>query len=1109
MEDSNSPENSDAKKEKKMDEIKDERKEKESDDEKETPSQLLSKYILIYSQSMDNNDEFEVRFGTNYRNPITKIKFNNVIQKLKSLGFEQSNVEHYLNINNEFVDNRTGRKKISNIRTKISNIHNIKKYCNTNTISLEDIQASSYISFLQKFRKKVTDILLKPIDFDNFEFRVNYKSERNLKFNSELVQGVINSWNDSKKIFRLIKRLTFTHNNYPFKFDLSIVRSSKKYRSKLIPEYNIETSNVFKNAETYEIEIEIDNTFRSSIDLQKKLKSSIKIILSALQKTNYPISYTEQNLVLQEYVHLINNGPVNRKIYTTDFIGPSSISTEIINIIPLSENLSFPNINLPYTVTEKADGIRALMYISSIGKIYLINTNMEIIFTGCITKNEECFSTIIDGELVERDKNNKFINYYLCFDIYYLNGKSVMEFPFLEMEGLVYDNPKMSKDIFRYKTILKVLNAINISCVTSKEIPLKIKPKEFYKNTTKSIFSQCNQILTKVDEGGFIYETDGLIFTPLNTGVGMDSIGLKPPTRKMTWNKSMKWKPPEFNTVDFLITTKKDKTGSDLISNEFTDGVNLASNKQILKYKTIILRVGFDERKHGFMNPFKNILDDELPDTNNTDQNLYRPVPFQPTNPTPDYPAYICNIYLTDNNKMLTENGEEFFEDETIVEFKFDKNAPKFLQWIPIRVRNDKTTDYKKGRKNYGNAYHVANSVWKSIHNPVTSLMIRTGKNIPNEIIDNDVYYNRSGNKTITRSLRDFHNLVVKRSLILSVSRSGNSLIDQSVGKAGDFSKWKASKLSFVFGIDYSKDNIQNRIDGACARYLKEKMRWKSLPKVIYLYGDSSKNLKSGEAFDDPKCKQVAKAIFGQGTRDKQILGKGVFKHYGKGLNGFDIVSNQFSIHYFFENKIKLNNFLRNVTECCKVGGYFIGTCYDGKKVFNQLKRKSYDESIVIMQQERKMWELKKKFSQDVFENDESCLGYEISVYQESINKMFSEYLVNFDYLTRLMENYGFTPLTKDEAKNLDFVSGIGSFSLLFDKMNKTLKKDRKSKDLYGTAPKLNANEKKISFLNNYFIYKKRRPVNATAVFNSLVKIENIKKKLRHKKLKRKIILKK
>ena len=74
--------------------------------------------------------------------------------------------------------------------------------------------------------------------------------------------------------------------------------------------------------------------------------------------------------------------------------------------------------------------------------------------------------------------------------------------------------------------------------------------------------------------------------------------------------------------------------------------------------------------------------------------------------------------------------------------------------------------------------------------------------------------------------------------------------------------------------------------------------------------------------------------------------------------------------------------------------------------------------------------------------------------------------------------------------------------------MNNKIKRGQ-DLSLFGTAPNLNPNEKKISFLNNYFIYKKRRPINGETVFNSLVKSEpKKKKKLRFKKLKRKIKLK-
>ncbi len=57
--------------------------------------------------------------------------------------------------------------------------------------------------------------------------------------------------------------------------------------------------------------------------------------------------------------------------------------------------------------------------------------NMNIQYTGCITKHTKNFGTIIDGEHVLYDKNGNFINYYLCFDIYFKNNKDIRNLPFI------------------------------------------------------------------------------------------------------------------------------------------------------------------------------------------------------------------------------------------------------------------------------------------------------------------------------------------------------------------------------------------------------------------------------------------------------------------------------------------------------------------------------------------------------------------------------------------------------------------------------------------------------------------------------------------------------
>jgi hypothetical protein len=1072
-------------------------------DDKPTTNELLKSYIdiLVDSRQQGGNQELEVIFGDKHEDLISRIDFENVIGKLKSIGFTsgfaQNDGEYYLNIQNQFINKKTGETSIGNIRTTISGVSQIQKYCEKNTFDLDN--PPKYVQFMQKVSKFHNGSRLKPITYDDFRFRINYKEEKILKNNFDIVRGLLQSWNNEKKIFRLIKRFTFRDYRFPYiKVDCSIVRSSKKNRNRLIPEFRIESSNVFNNPEKYEIEIEIDSskfptrTADFADTLLTNLRKTIKYVMSGLQETNFPVSYKEQDRVLTEYMHVLYKNVPQRPVQTKDFVGPSSKSLELPNIVPLNDDIIVPNIRLPYTVTEKADGKRKLLFINGKGAVYLININMNVQFTGDITKKKELFNTIIDGEHVLHDKNGAFINNYLAFDIYYINNKDVRSQPFYI--------PEDAGEKDRLSLLNSTLQNINFEGVVGETVPLKVRAKTFHFSEGVGIFSKCGEILNRVRDGLFEYETDGLIFTPADKGVGSNTIGETRSPVKRTWDWSFKWKPPNFNTIDFLVTTQKTEKGSDFIGNIFENGDNVNTIENLTQYKTLILRVGFDEKKHGFLNPCEDVIQGRTPKKNSREENnSYKPVPFYPVNPTPQFPAYLCNIVLENSGEtkvMLTEDKTGVIEDETIVEFKYNKTKDKFWQWVPIRVRLDKTADYRSGGRNFGNAYHVAQSVWNSIHNPVTEEMLTTGSDIPDLIADDDVYYNKKSNGTITRALRNFHNLFVKRALILGASKRGDTLIDMTVGKGGDFPKWIAAKLSFVFGLDLSRDNIENRMDGTCARFLKYQGQFRTMPDALFVNANSENNIRSTEACITDKGKEITRAIFGEGPRDEKKLGKGVFRQYGKAKDGFDIVSNQFSIHYFFKDSYTLNSFLRNVSECCKVGGYFIGTSYDGRKVFRELESKSQGEGISINKGGVKMWSITKDYPNEEFSNDVSCLGYEITVFQESINKPFVEYLVNFDYLTRIISNYGFILLERDEARELGLPDSMGNFDQLYYDMESQLKLRRIRKSDIGWANRMSSEEKRISFLNKYFIFKKVRDVNAEDVSRTLTEINPVQEEI-------------
>jgi len=1089
----------------------------------QTPQESFEKLVKKY---YDNNrkGELEVKFGTKGAN-LTKNNYDNVVKKFKSCGFTavgEETGEYYLRVNCEFLDSITGRFKMSNIRTDIQTLPNIEDYCKNNDI--KHLPYNYFVDYLSKGPMFIDGTKIFPVDFPDFNFRATYSAETPAKMG--VVNNLTENWRKSKKEFRLINRVSFQHSDYPFRLDLSIVKYGnrmpdkfgRKNRGPIIRVYTMEESNILNNEEVYEIELEIDNSkvgpgtkFNSPQAIVEGLRKGIKFVLSGIQNTNYPISYLEQKNVIDAYMHLIWKDTHDPKRYVSSryFIGPNSYTLQMENIAPTNENATQPNIRKDFVVTDKADGQRHLLYINPTGKIYLINSNMDVLFTGARTDNTECFNTLIDGELITHDKHGKFINLYAAFDIYFIKSEDVRALSFMMNEG--------EKDVFKSRNNLlhfvrHNLNAVAITSKTNKTsktsktsktdgpvlatrdnllCPIRFCVKEFFPSHPKeSIFDACRQVLQKEDEGRFEYNTDGLIFTHAFYGVGSSEVGRSGPKEKTTWEYSFKWKPPQYNTIDFLVTTVKGPNNDDVVKTIFEDGQNNSGVTQLNEYKQIVLRCGFNEKRDGFINPCQDIIDDNLPHYQvryeDRPENDYVPQQFYPTDPY-DVNAGLCNVMLradTSGGKKMFSEENQVFEDNTIVEFRYDLTRDDGWRWVPLRVRYDKTARLRKGEREYGNAYHVCNSNWKSIHpsGRIDSDMLSTGLNIPDITVNEDKYYNTPSGKFKTGAMKQFHNLYVKKHLIVGVAKQDDTLIDLACGKAGDLPKWINARLSFVFGVDISQDNLENRLDGACARFLKARKVNKRMPYALFVNGNSAYNIQDGSAMLSDKAKQVTSAVFGKGPKDPSKIGVGVARQYAKGADGFHISSCQFALHYFFEKPDTLKGFMKNIAECTKHNGYFIGTAYDGKMVFNELKKLKPDDSIKIVEDGKTVWEMTKKYQGDVFDDDSSSIGYRIDIFQESINQTIPEYLVNFDYLNRVMSAYGFEVISREEAEEFGLPEGTGLFSELFLNMLDEINRNKyKAKD-YGDAPMMSANEKKISFLNRYFVYKKVRVVNTEAV---------------------------
>lgn len=1017
------------------------------DNKKTTP------YESYDIRNKNTNIEGEIRYSD-----IDYLKFKRTFGWLKSYGFEIVKEDYNLKIS----------LKENPLRIELNGLKSIQNYCISN-----ELPSSSVYMMKEKFNEYKNYY-----KNDDFGFRFSIQKESYLNDTSEEVLNTLRSWNTLDKYFRFMKRYSLVHKDYPnIRVDFSIVKSSPSYIKKF--------ENVFEQNESYEIEIELEDNikvFKTFEQTKKNINKIIKYICEGIQNSVFPIPKSIVNSVLQEYLGLTKIK--TEYISSRQFIGPSSYTLQKKNLLEDTTN-ECPSILNDFCVTDKADGDRKLLFITSKGFIYLIDTNMSVTYTGLNTKNSDCFSSLIDGEHISNDKFNSPLNLYASFDIYYIKGKDYRNYPF-------YTDKEKKGRYDKLKIFIKILN--NSLIVKSELNKLVLQSKEFYMSSdVTSIFECCEKLFKKIEEDQYPYETDGLILSSMSLGVGKESPVDDLKNYKYTWGHSFKWKPPEFNTIDFFVEIKQ--------TEKVNETVYLPSNdkKDIMPYNILNLYIGYDVKNHGLLEPQKKVF--EGVQTNKKVPYSYTKELFKPTHPIDNY-SHICYIPCsqdTNQNNILYAENKDIIENEMIVEFKYTFNEDKRLSWVPIRVRYDKTYEYKKTKKQFGNSFHVANSNWYSIHNPVTKEMItQNKKSLHFDIFEEEpkVYYNRSSQVSYTENLRKFHNKYVKKMLYDKLLFEKCNIIDYAVGKGGDIHKWLKNKCNFVLGIDISRDNIHNSKDGVCVRYLEQKKINKKMFNGLFICGDTSKqimnydfvNTNENNKEDQEISTFVIEQLFSH-NQSSTKYGKYIESLHGISKDLFDVGTIQFAVHYMFKNKYTFHSFLKNLSDTIKVGGTFIGTCYDGEKVFTLLQEKQTKEKIELFKEpednmkdthiinhneKRKIWSIEKKYNKEEFSQDETSLGYTIGVYQESINQEFEEYLVNFPYFIETLKHYGFEVENNIPDTNL---LGIGNF-----------------KDLYEHHLQhndaqyiLDDKEKQISFLNKYFIFRKKRQVNSTLTYNGFI----------------------
>jgi hypothetical protein len=520
-------------------------------------------------------------------------------------------------------------------------------------------------------------------------------------------EPVIN-WDKIQKYFKINKCITYTDSKTNVKYIVNISKSpDRDYYEAKEEDYHIalNKSKIINKTQQYEFYIDITNTDKDNI-----IPSIIKME-QALHLNSFIISRSQQLAVIMDYGKLVKNDIFTRRFNNKKppLLTPKPFTLERNNLLNPSDydnGYGITTILSEYTVTEKADGERLLMYIDGVGGVYLINNTHQVIDTG-LKSPSELYDSLIDGEYITCNKrqDNASVGLYASFDMYYHNNKKLTHLP------LIADSDSGQS---RYNYLLKTEKLL-ASKKNDHAIDYIVKEHMY----SKDILEDCKKILTNTT---YQYEIDGLIFTPAKLAV-LSNYANKPEriSDNFGWPKVLKWKPPEQNSIDFLVKKGEIITIDTVKYTEFK--LYIGYNKMQVQYYTM-------EEAFNYIYKFK-MFKDEIEKREMYTCMLFKPEYYYETGIDKSL------IKLLPNKEIRCENGDKI-EDEIIVEFNYDiTETNPSLRWKPMRVREDKTRIYRQGILSKTlNDYKTASNIWRSIHNPISQSNIMGNERIINNAYD-------------------------------------------------------------------------------------------------------------------------------------------------------------------------------------------------------------------------------------------------------------------------------------------------------------------------------------------------------------------------------------
>ena len=783
------------------------------------------------------------------------------------------------------------------------------------------------------------------------------------------------------------------------------------------------------------------------------LNNHIHKCYSIINNHSHLIALSEQNNILSKYCSLTKqrfNPSGDLKDQKIKLLGPQPITLN-------HQHLDYEspiNIIHGYAVTEKADGYRAQLFITD-NRGYLITTKSKqliVIYSGMKFPDING-EWLFDGEYITKNKDKQDMKLYMIFDIYH-NGQNPGSKPAFNHIWLSDDDRIMTRSKLLKDFELKMKSIV----IEEDSIQIGVKHYEYgaqSKDTDNGlIFEKCRKILDSSES--YEYRTDGLILMPIYTKVKGDKSGKDVVNIGGTWEYNFKWKPPEENTIDFKISFEKDpKMSKDKIYPVIKD---IDGEKILYKYKKANLMVGYDQRKDDTLDYSMMILKNER-------KKFTKEIIFDP----PDTSIMInATNLLLHNGKIVCEDESEI-KDGDIVEMRYNPYGDNDMIWEPLRVRYDKSIPQ---------FFTIANNVWETISKPVSENVIKGLE--PHvydkkEVVLDDLYY-VGDVESESGALREYHNYI-KSNLIRAVCESlgkNIQLLDTSIGRGGDINKYLDDdcRITFLMGMD-----IANVNEASKRMYLKSKK-----PISVFLQGDTSLNIKSNVCdMGNKHTKTMLDILYGTIKSVKSPYKKFYKEYKGLAKKGFDVISSQFSFHYYLESRESFDGYLKNIQENLNHGGYFIATFYNGQRLYELLNSVPGGRVEYINDLGEKIYSIQKDYNIPDFnyrsENDTNMFGNNINVFMDSIGQEIPEYLVNTDFVIEEMRKIGLELATPPVSEKYSKIikSGQEGFDSILESLSNSPKYLDSQKKFYPNLQKIFKNDhlKLLSGLNDYLIFRK------------------------------------